>query len=90
MSSERQIEEPVHKVGDRVSIDNSGPLVPSLHGGYRNMTVCIDHYSRWTHVFFTKGKSYDDIELVECFVNFYNSSSVRSGKARGQSLQKVF
>ena len=80
VSSERQIEEPVHKVGDRVSIDNSGPLVPSLHGGYRNMTVCVDHYSRWTHVFFTKSKSYDDI--LPCIRKLFDDYEKRGHKIR--------
>ena len=45
VSTERQVAEPVHRVGDRVSMDMIGPFVRSISGQRQWGLVAVDHYT---------------------------------------------
>ena len=61
VNTECQVAEPVHRVGDRVSMDMIGPFVRSISGQRQWGLVAVDHFSRFGHVFFLPSKDYDHV-----------------------------
>lgn len=62
--------DPIRNFGDCVSTDHAGPLPPSFVGGYRYLTVFVDHFTSLLAAYFQRSKGLDDsISVRERYIS---------------------